>query len=223
MDCPRALLANNVKFLMATNPDLSNQTKLSARSKVGQTTVGRLLRCESDTGIETIAALAKAFRLGITDLLDPDLIARQSGKRSNLQGTKGTGGLVPLISWVAAGMMYEAIDNFQPGDADEWLESPFAHSKNTFCLKVIGGSMSPDYRDGEIIQVDPEAHPISGADVVVRTPDGHTTFKRLKITETGERFLEAANPAWPDRVIKVPEGTVICGTVTGSWIDRRLK
>ncbi|MCY1359772.1 Peptidase S24-like protein [compost metagenome] len=80
--------------------------------------------------------------------------------------------------------------------------------------------MCPEYRDGEIIQVEPEITAVHGDDVVARTPEGEVTFKRLQITEDGQ-YLMAVNPEFPNRIIKVPEGTVICGVVTGSWIKRR--
>tara|TARA_R110001592_G_scaffold111372_6_gene308489 strand:+ start:11382 stop:12008 length:627 start_codon:yes stop_codon:yes gene_type:complete len=208
---------------MARSHDLKTQISLSERSGVGQTTIGRITRLEADAGIETVDSIARAYRLAPGDLLDPGLVGRLSGSDSNIQGTRGTGGMVPLISWVTAGMFEECIDNLSPGDAEDWLESPFPHSKGSFCLQVSGESMDPDYRDGEIIQVDPEVAASSGSDVVVRTPDGKTTFKRLQIDGNGEMYLLVVNPDWPDRILRAPEGTVICGVVIGSWMDRRLK
>lgn len=212
------VVANNLKFLMASTPDVSTQAKLEERSGVAQTTIGRVLRAETEAKIGTVKDLARVFKLAPGDLLDPGLIDRISGK--SLSGTPGNVGLVPLISWVTAGMMYEAIDNLAPGDAEEWIESPFPHSKHTFCLKLRGLSMWPDYQDGEIIQVDPEVEAKHNDDVVVRTPDGKATFKRLQITED-DQFLVALNPEFPERIIRVPEGTVICGVCTASWMDRR--
>jgi len=38
-------------------------------------------------------------------------------------------GDVGLISWVQAGAFAEVIDNFQPGDAEDWIDYPAKHSK----------------------------------------------------------------------------------------------
>lgn len=214
------VLANNLKFLMAANPDVSTQPKLEARSGVGQSTIGRILRADGEAKIGTVKELAKVFKLKPGDLLDPGFIGRQAD--SDVTGTSGSAGLVPLISWVTAGMMHEAIDNLAPGDAEEWIESPFPHSKSTFCLKLRGSSMWPEYKDGEIVQIDPDVVAKHNDDVVVRTPDGKATFKRLQLSEDGN-FLIALNPDFPERIIRVPEGTVICGVCTGSWMDRRKK
>lgn len=221
MATSRQILANNLKFLMSYYPDLGTQPKLEAKSGVGQTTIGRILRNETEAKIDTVLELAKAFRLGVGDLLDSGLIERLTAG-SNISGTNGAAGRVPLISWVTAGMMCEAIDNFSPGDADDWLESPFPHGKHTYCLKIRGDSMWPDYKDGEIIQIDPEVAARHGDDVIARTPDGKASFKRLQEDNDGQ-YLLALNPDFPDRIIRVPEGTVVCGVCTGSWMDRRRK
>lgn len=216
------ILANNLKYLMASSSDVATQPKLEERSGVGQTTIGRILRAETQAKIGTVKDLAKVFKLAPGDLLDPSLVSRLTGSDSNVGAAGGTAGLIPLISWVTAGMLCEAIDTLPAGDAEEWLESPFPHSAQTFCLKVRGQSMWPDYKDGEIIQIDPEVAAQHNDDVIVRTPDGKTTFKRLQEGEDG-MFLLALNPDFPDRIIRVPEGTLICGVCTGSWMDRRRK
>ena len=94
------------------------------------------------------------------------------------------------------------------------------HGPNAFCLKVVGDSMFPDYREGEIILVEPRLSAQHGDDVVVRTPEGKTTFKRLQITPDGTHLL-AVNKEYPNRIIEVPDDTHICGVVTASWMNRR--
>lgn len=129
-------------------------------------------------------------------------------------------GRVPLISWVRAGDWCEAIDNYQPGDGEEMIPCPFEHSERAFCLLVAGQSMMPDYREGEVILVDPGVEWRHGDDVVARTPDGNVTFKRLQITHEGTHLL-ALNPEWSPRIIELPADSHICGVVTASWMRRR--
>lgn len=122
-------------------------------------------------------------------------------------------GKVPLISWVRAGELCETHDNYQPGDADHWMDCPVPHGPRTYCLEISGDSMDDGgadaYRDGEIIFVDPDASPDPGRDVVVRTPDNKTTFKRLK-EDTEGRYLLGLNGK---KIVRVPEDTVFCGVV----------
>lgn len=132
--------------------------------------------------------------------------------------------LVWHISWVAAGGWCDAEDPFVPGDGYEQIPCPEPHSDRTIALTVDGPSMddgSEDgYKDGEIIFVDQEVEARHNSDVVVRTPEGKATFKRLQITSEG-RYLLALNPDWPNRIMQVPEGTIICGVVIGSYKRRR--
>lgn len=130
-------------------------------------------------------------------------------------------GRIPLISWVQAGDFCEAIDNFQVGDAEDWLPAPRKMGNRAFALRVKGQSMDGPggYADGEIIFVDPDRQAVPNCDVVVRTPDGAVTFKRLKEDVEG-MYLAALNPNWPNQIIKVPEGTVFCGVVSASLRDR---
>lgn len=127
-------------------------------------------------------------------------------------------GKLPLISWVRAGNLCESPDVFHPGDADEWIDCPVPHSPRSYCLRVSGDSMDGEggYRDGEIIFVDPEVAATPGRDVVVRTPDGKMTFKRLK-EDTEGLYLFGINGK---KIIRIPPDTHICGVVIFSGFKR---
>ncbi len=195
-----------------------SEGELARRAGVPQPTTHRILAGESKSPrIDNVSNLAKALGLDAAALLGGKA---QPEHDANITTGPAIAGRVPRISWVQAGALSEAIDLFEPGYAEEWLDCPFPHSKDAFCLEVRGTSMSPDYRPGELILVDPRLDPLHDDDVVARTPDGQATFKRLQITEDGT-FLLALNPEFPNRIIHVPEGTEICGVVTGSWMKRR--
>lgn len=129
-------------------------------------------------------------------------------------------GLVPLISWVQAGNWGEVIDNFSPGDAEEWLPCFKKMGPYAFALRVRGGSMERKYQDGDIIFVDPDVGASSGRNVVVRMEDENTaTFKHLVIDEAGNKFLKPLNPDWPGpKVIQINGNARICGVVVGKWV-----
>ena len=129
-------------------------------------------------------------------------------------------GQVPLISYIQAGNWIDAVDAYQVGDGAEWLNVPLEHSENAFCLKVLGASMDPEYMEGGVILVEPKTQAEHGDDVIVRTPDGGVTFKRLQRTPDGTHLL-AINTDYPNRILEMPENSVICGVVTGYWVDKR--
>lgn len=122
-------------------------------------------------------------------------------------------GQVPLISWVQAGDWCEAIDLFEVGDAERWLPCPVNHSDKTFILRVQGSSMEPEYRDGDLIFVDPSVQAEHNSDVIVRLENANTaTFKRLQIV--GDKsYLSPINRDWPEPVIPINEHAQICGVV----------
>jgi SOS-response transcriptional repressor LexA len=88
--------------------------------------------------------------------------------------------LVPLISWIKAGDFHEPSDIYQPGIADEWISSN-TKGENTFALRVVGDSMTPEFRTGDIIVVDPSREPQSGEFAVVKIDD-EVTFKQVYFT-----------------------------------------
>lgn len=125
---------------------------------------------------------------------------------------------VPLISWVQAGAWGEIVDNFAPGDAEEWMICPRRHGVHAFALRVRGVSMRPKYEDGDIIFVDPDASADHGKNVIVRLEnEKEATFKQLVI-EDGRKFLRALNPEWTPRIMEINERATICGVVIGKWV-----
>lgn len=123
----------------------------------------------------------------------------------------------PLISWVAAGCWQESCDNFQPGNADEWLQSTENAGPHGYWLEVKGPSMLPTFAPGMRILVKPENFDItSGKFYIAKLLDtGETTFKQY-LRDGGKGYLQPLNSAFP--VIPISEGVQIIGMV----IDGKL-
>ncbi len=123
---------------------------------------------------------------------------------------------LPVIGSVAAGAWCEAIDNFQPGDAEEWIDAPGPVGPNAFVLRIEGVSMcnpadSVSFNDGDKVVIDPSKEAKSGDYVVAKlTGSNSVTFKRLR-QDSGEWYLEATNPDWKPRYIQINEEWQLCG------------
>ena len=103
--------------------------------------------------------------------------------------------MVPLISWVQAGDFVDPQAQTTPGYAETWVETSATNSGNAFALVVSGDSMEPEFRDGDIITVDPDRAPVSGNFVVVK--NGHeATFKQL-VNDGSSVFLKPLNDRYP--------------------------
>lgn len=189
----------------------------------GQSRIGNYESGAREPSLNDLQRIAEALGAAVSDLISTPA-PQAPGDNVTPFAIKGDLLKLPLISWVTAGEWCTAEDPYSVGDAEDWLYTPFDATYGDYLLTVRGDSMFvPDgsgYSDGEIIHVKPGIPWAHGSDVIARTPEGKATFKRLIETPEG-RYLEALNPSWPDRIIKIPEGTVICGVVVGSWRARR--
>lgn len=149
-----------------------------------------------------------------TQVLDQNL-AEYNVKSTSVEIRK-----CPVISWVRAGELCDTGHIYDFDFGSEWLICGTAHSDKTFALQVVGDSMSPEYQEGCYIFVDPEVQARHNDDVIVRDEFGNATFKRLQDTPEG-KYLLALNPDYPNRIIKVPEGSSICGVIIYSGKKRR--
>ncbi|MBX3353465.1 MAG: helix-turn-helix domain-containing protein [Phycisphaeraceae bacterium] len=113
---------------------------------------------------------------------------------------------VPLINKVAAGYPTEFTDLGYPARvADEYVAVPEVMDPDAFAARVVGDSMLPDYREGDIVVFSPERTAVDADDCFVRLePDAETTFKRVYFeTLEGEEHirLQPLNPAYPARTL----------------------
>lgn len=94
---------------------------------------------------------------------------------------------VPLINKVAAGYPREFTDLGYPARvADEYVRCPDIDDPDAFAARVVGDSMLPEYREGDIVVFSPLRAIKSGMDCFARLePDGETTFKRVFFESEG--------------------------------------
>ena len=100
---------------------------------------------------------------------------------------------VPVINQVSAGYPKDFTDlSYPPRVADDYVGCPDLNDKDAFAARVHGDSMTPKYREGEIVIFSPAAM-VNGAgeDCFVRFDDGQTTFKRVffETDETGASVI----------------------------------
>lgn len=132
------------------------------------------------------------------------------------------GRLIPVISWVQAGTWTTA-DSVPIGTQfKEWLPPNPKCGKNGYGLIVVGESMSPDFRPGDKIYVNPDFQisDLKTGDLVIVACEGETeaTFKKL-IVESNGMYLEPLNPKWHEKIIELREGCKLVGKVVGLYRD----
>ena len=129
------------------------------------------------------------------------------------RGGPSRGNHHPLLAWDQVGKGHEISEDKPPPYGTDLLLCPVKCSDETFVLRVRGASMEPNFREGELIFVDPNVSPSHGKYVVVHFENSNeATFKQL-IIEEGKRYLKALNPDWPNRIIEMDEEANICGVI----------
>lgn len=105
-------------------------------------------------------------------------------------------GMVPVISWVAAGRLEEVVDLHEPGAAEDWQVTTAPIKEHTFALRVAGDSMEPEFTDGTMIIVEPDLQPENGDYVIVHNGAWEATFKQL-VRDGDDWYLKPLNPRYP--------------------------
>ena len=216
-------LANRIKKLRTekklTQAELGNLIGVH-KSSVSQWENGLTKKMDGENLVRTAKAL------GVT----PEWLSTGKGEKQIMQtlhehenyiSLSESRNYIPLISWVSAGNWCEAIDNFSPGDAEEWLPCPVTHGEHTYALRVKGDSMtSPyagqrSYNEGTIIFVDPSRQITNGCRVIAKLPESNeVTFKEYR-EDGGKYYLKPLNPQYSLQEINAD--THICGVVIGQF------
>ena len=114
--------------------------------------------------------------------------------------------LIPVVSKVAAGDPAGFTDGEYPaGWADEFVPSPAdIDDAHAFALRVHGESMSPRFRDGDIVICAPSRAAENGDAVVAKVKSDETTCK-IYYLDGKNVILSPVNPHYPAQVYEVSE------------------
>jgi SOS-response transcriptional repressor LexA len=176
---------------------------------------------QRDSGGKNLDRLYRTGQLGrrVNALLDDT-----AGPVEGLQPLGVKRHRVPLINQVAAGYPTGFTDLDYPARiADEYLECPDLSDPDAFAARVVGDSMQPDYREGDIVVFSPQADVTDGCDCFARLePDHETTFKRVFFEGDpgAERIrLQPINPKFPPRTLPRED---VAGLYRAVWKMSRL-
>lgn len=129
---------------------------------------------------------------------------------------------VPLISYVQAGALahknpIEAFDG-----SFEYVMTDMDWSEHTFALRIDGDSMEPDFKEGDVIIVDPEIEPVPGEFVVAKNGDHEATFKKYRPTGIGLHGVETFELTPLNSDYPVLRSTEIPLCIIGTMVEHRI-
>jgi len=109
------------------------------------------------------------------------------------------GQLVPVINKVSAGYPTDFDDLEYPvGVADDYIRCPDVRDPNAFAVRVVGDSMEPKFKEGDIVVFSPAAEVTNGDDCFIRFSSPHeTTFKRVFFEQNDMVRLQPRNEKYP--------------------------
>ncbi len=112
---------------------------------------------------------------------------------------------VPVINRVAAGYPSDFTDLGYPARiADDYVDCPEMNDPDAFAARVVGDSMQPDYKEGDVVVFSPARDLENGCDCFVRIePDHQTTFKRIFFEGDHQQWVRLVplNPRYPPRTL----------------------
>jgi SOS-response transcriptional repressor LexA len=94
---------------------------------------------------------------------------------------------IPIISYVQAGMMTEAMDPFALGEGFELVLTDLDVSEGTFGLRIKGLSMLDEFKENDVVIIDPAVQPLPGDFVVAKNSEEEATFKKYRPRGSNER------------------------------------
>ena len=131
-----------------------------------------------------------------------ELLAESNLDIQQAEVSLAAGRLVPVINKVAAGYPTDFDDlNYPAGVADDYVRCPDLHDPNAFAVRVVGDSMEPRFREGDIVIFSPVAEVHNGDDCFVRFAMPHeTTFKRVFFEADNKVRLQPRNDKYPPTI-----------------------
>jgi repressor LexA len=161
---------------------------------------GLLARLEESLGLDVGVLRRLAVQMRLRTLLSDSAGRPGVGPGvTNLGPVGGAMRMVPLINSVAAGQPLDFTDLDYPVDiADAYVPAAVEGDAHAFAARVIGESMLPRYRQGDIVVFSPARPATDGCDCLVRIlPDHVTTFKRIFFEPQDQIRLQPLNPDFP--------------------------
>ena len=139
---------------------------------------------------ESLTMILEATRISLGDF------AELAGDATDASET------IPLLGMAQAGIEGFFDDAGLP-TGDGWEQTTLPRARDgLFSLLITGDSMTPLYREGDRVIVDPAASDVRKGDrIVVRTLDGETMAMELTGLTTRTATLTSINPAYPVRAI----------------------
>jgi SOS-response transcriptional repressor LexA len=118
------------------------------------------------------------------EAFDVNVAAAALGKRA-----------IPVISAIQAGALREITEPYEVGDGFATIFTDEDYSRWAFALVIEGDSMLPEFKDGDLVIIEPEWEPRPGEYVAAKNGKEEATFKKYRprgLDKEGREVFELA-------------------------------
>jgi len=190
-DCFRKALSYHVLKL-----GRGGQAGIADKAKISRSQINDILAGRNDGTDETREKIAAAIGMTYEDMLALGrrlLAGEDVREKPNVTEAAPPLCRAPLISWVQAGDWTEAVE-YQ--EVAQFVYATRPCGPHTFALTIHGDSMEPEFREGDIIVVDPAVQHRNGSFIVAKNGSNEATFKQL-VMDGDNVFLKPLNSRYP--------------------------
>ena len=172
---------------------------------IAQSTIGYWLSGKSQPQSGTLKKLSDYLNVSVACLKDEEPITTKNARTEGGVGVTDDIVTFPILGEVAAGYEHIAYEDWTGEKIDvprSFLKGK--RSEDFFALRVLGESMYPLYRDGDVVIVLRQASmDRSGSVGVVMYEDDRATLKKVEYVE-GENWMRLVpvNPLYPPILIE---------------------
>lgn len=107
------------------------------------------------------------------------LLSGKEKKVKNIEVTNITAFKVPLINYEQVKLWTESYE-LRNSTEFEYIMTSLELSDKAFALKIKDDSMAPEFKEDDVIIIDPAIKPIPGEFVVAKNGDSEVTFKKYR-------------------------------------------
>ena len=177
---------NRKSELAAAGGKLTQEDLASRCGWSGQSTVSQFMNGLVPLSLEALISLSRELNVS-PEQISPELASRhgliglasQGTSFQNIEAAELGAHKVPVLSYVQAGSFEPCADRLGEG-VYEYVTTDLDANSNAFAVWVQGNSMEPDFSEGDLIIVDPDAVPSPGDFVVAKNGSEEATFKKYR-------------------------------------------
>jgi SOS-response transcriptional repressor LexA len=138
---------------------------------------------KTDLVADSLLQIAEA--LGVAPA---ELLTEYSNVELSSLGTKR----LPVWDYVQAGLWAGVSPNLRGEEMQDYVLTDGEYSDAAFALVIKGDSMEPDFKEGEVVIIDPAVNCQPGDFVVAKDSRGEATFKKYRprgLNDQGKEFF----------------------------------